>query len=118
MRLCAAIRSRRNPHKNIAEKCLYRRHTTCCIGRDNNRGGLPMLVTMLRISVGLLLWLSVCTYAASPNVAFFYGSNPPWDELRAFDIVVVEPEHAGIDPKQYSSGTTQVYAYVSVGEVE
>ena len=76
-----------------------------------------MLVTMLRISVGLLLWLSVCTYAASPNVAFFYGANPPWDELKAFDIVVVEPEH-GIDPKQFSTPTSQLYAYVSVGEVE
>jgi polysaccharide biosynthesis protein PelA len=76
-----------------------------------------MLVTMLRISVGLLLWLSVCTHAASPNVAFFYGSNPPWDELRAFDIVVVEPEH-GIDPRQHATPTTQVYAYVSVGEIE
>ena len=76
-----------------------------------------MLVTMLRISVGLLLWLSMCTYAASPNVAFFYGSNPPWDELKAFDIVVVEPEH-GIDPRQHSTPTTALYAYVSVGEVE
>ncbi|MDB5865096.1 MAG: hypothetical protein JWO70_2902, partial [Betaproteobacteria bacterium] len=76
-----------------------------------------MLVTMLRISVGLLLWLSVCSFAASPNVAFFYGSNPPWDELKAFDIVVVEPEH-NIDPKQYSSARTEVFAYVSVGEVE
>src|SRR3954469_7660360 len=79
--------------------------------------GTPMLVTMLRISVGLLLWLSVCTHAASPNVAFFYGSNPPWDELKAFDVVVVEPDHA-IGAAQYSSPETQVFAYVSVGEVE
>ena len=76
-----------------------------------------MLVTMLKKSVGLLLWLSACTYAASPNVAFFYGPNPPWDELRAFDVVVVEPEYAP-DPRQYSSGNTQVFAYVSMGEVE
>jgi hypothetical protein len=64
-----------------------------------------------------LLWLSVCSFAASPNVAFFYGANPPWDELKAFDVVVVEPEH-GIDPKLYSTARTQVFAYVSVGEVE
>jgi polysaccharide biosynthesis protein PelA len=75
-----------------------------------------MLVTMLRISVGLLLWLSLCSFAASPNVAFFYGSNPPWDELKAFDVVVVEPEH-NIDPKLHSSPRTEVFAYVSMGEV-
>jgi uncharacterized protein (TIGR01370 family) len=76
-----------------------------------------MLVTMLRISVGLLLWVSAGVFAASPNVAFFYGHNPPWDELKAFDIVVVEPEHV-TDPKPYASPNTQVFAYVSVGEVE
>ncbi|HEX2824787.1 MAG TPA: endo alpha-1,4 polygalactosaminidase [Burkholderiales bacterium] len=72
---------------------------------------------MLRKSVGLLLLLSACAYAASPNVAFFYGPNPPWDELRAFDVVVVEPEYAP-DPRAYSAGNTQVFAYVSMGEVE
>src|SRR5688572_29167316 len=78
-----------------------------------------MLVTMLRISVGLLLWVSACGFAASPNIAFFYGANPPWDELQAFDIVVVEPGHGhNIDPKSHSTPRTQLFAYVSVGEVE
>ena len=76
-----------------------------------------MRVTMLRISVGLSLWLSACSFAASPNVAFFYGPNPPWDELKAFDVAVVEPEHAG-DPKLHATARTQVFAYVSAGEVE
>ena len=35
----------------------------------------------------------------------------------AFDIVVVEPQHV-TDPKPYSSARTQLFAYVSVGEVE
>ena len=76
-----------------------------------------MLATMLRISVGLLLWFSISSFAAAPNVAFFYGANPPWDELRAFDIVVVEPAH-GTDPKAVSTASMQVFAYLSVGEIE
>lgn len=77
-----------------------------------------MLITMLRTSVGLLLWLShVCSFGAGPNVAFFYGANPPWDELKAFDVVVVEPDHLN-DPKPHSTPRTEVFAYVSIGEVE
>ena len=73
---------------------------------------------MHRISVGLFLCLSITSYAAGPNVAFFYGANPPWDELRAFEIVVVEPAHAG-DPKAAAiTPTQQVFAYLSVGEIE
>ncbi len=26
-------------------------------------------------------------------VAFFYDANPPWAELQAFDLVVVDPGH-------------------------
>lgn len=46
----------------------------------------------------------------------FYGVNPPWDELRAFDVVVVEPLHVP-DPKPHASAQTALFAYVSVGEV-
>ncbi len=79
-----------------------------------------MLFTMLRTSVGLLLcWVSICSFAASPNIAFFYGANPPWDELQAFDMVVVEPGHGhDIDPKAHSTARSQLFAYVSVGEIE
>src|SRR5687768_12405663 len=76
-----------------------------------------MLGSMLKTGVGLLLWLSLSSYGATPNVAFFYGPNPPWDALNAYDVVVVEPAH-GIDPKVVSTAGTQVFAYVSVGEVE
>ena len=76
-----------------------------------------MLTTIARMSVGWLLCISVASLAAAPNVAFFYGAQPPWDLLRTFDIVVVEPAH-GIDPHAPSAPRTQVFAYVSVGEVE
>ena len=73
--------------------------------------------TMLRKSVGLLLWFYVSLTGAAPNVAFFYGANPPWEELQVFDVVVVEPEH-GIQPRHAIGKRTQVFAYVAVGEVE
>jgi uncharacterized protein (TIGR01370 family) len=106
-------------HKKTYEKAVYPVGIGLAVSSPTKQGGLPMLVTMRRISVGLLLWLSSYCFAASPNIAFFYGANPPWDELQAFDIVVVEPGHGNnIDPKAYSSPRTQLFAYVSVGEVQ
>lgn len=52
-----------------------------------------------------------------PTVAFYYGADLPVDELRAFDIVVVEPDH-GFDPKAYRTGLSELFAYVSLGEVD
>ncbi len=54
-----------------------------------------------------------------PSVAFFYGTQPPMDELAAFDVVVLEPDHA---PKALPAATpattrTAWFAYVSLGEV-
>lgn len=49
-------------------------------------------------------------------VAFFYGSNPPWNKLRVFDWVVVEPGH--VDASQIERAyPARLYAYVSLGEV-
>lgn len=77
-----------------------------------------MRLTLLRISVGFLLWLSVSFVAgAAPNVALYYGANPPWEELKPFDVVVVEPEH-GVDPRGARNARTQVFAYLSAGEIE
>lgn len=54
---------------------------------------------------------------ATPAVAFYYGAAQPWDELRAFDWVVLEPEHTtSADLQQLT--TSQVFAYVSVGEAD
>lgn len=54
---------------------------------------------------------------ASPAVAFYYGANPPWNELQAFDIVVVDPGHVP-DPKLPALPHTRLAAYVAVGEVQ
>ncbi|HEV7799759.1 MAG TPA: bifunctional glycoside hydrolase 114/ polysaccharide deacetylase family protein [Burkholderiales bacterium] len=74
----------------------------------------------LRSLLGLVFCLtSLASFAAAPNVAFFYGANPPWDELQAFDAVVVEPGHGhAIDPRLHSSTRSELFAYVSVGEVD
>lgn len=39
------------------------------------------------------------TTADAPNIAWFYGDKPPVAQLRAFDAVVVEPDH-GFDPSR------------------
>lgn len=54
--------------------------------------------------------------AEAPNIAWFYGDKPPVAQLRAFDAVVVEPDH-GFDPSRARTPATQWFAYVSVGEV-
>ncbi|CDW94898.1 MULTISPECIES: bifunctional glycoside hydrolase 114/ polysaccharide deacetylase family protein [unclassified Thiomonas] len=55
-----------------------------------------------------------------PAVAFYYGARIPVDDLRAFDWVVLEPQHAlAQDTKMVSAlgQDTLALAYVSVGEV-
>ena len=56
-----------------------------------------------------------------PAVAFFYGAQPPLEELAAFDIAVVEPDHVP-DPnpwrREAANGASELFAYVSFGEVE
>jgi polysaccharide biosynthesis protein PelA len=54
------------------------------------------------------------------SIGFHYGAKPPLDVLRSFDVVVVDPDHV-IDPKphlQLSAGKSELFAYVSIGEVQ
>lgn len=78
-----------------------------------------MRFAMLKISVGLLFWFSasVSGAAPAPNVAFYYGANTPWEELQAYDIVVVEPAHTSGSPRPLKP-RNQIFAYLSVGEIE
>lgn len=65
--------------------------------------------------------LSMGSHAAavSPalSLAFFYGPNPPWEVLQAFDLVVVDPGHVP-KPALVKPPHTQLAAYVAVGEVQ
>ena len=54
---------------------------------------------------------------AAPAVALYYGNRASLNEFRIFDIVVVEPDHDH-DPKRYARADSQLYAYVSVAEVQ
>jgi hypothetical protein len=53
----------------------------------------------------------------APAVAFFYDANPPWAELQAFDLVVVDPGHVP-NPKLPVLPHTRLAAYVALGEVQ
>ena len=63
-----------------------------------------------------LCLISSAFAAKQPNVAFYYGNNPPIKELQAFDIAVVDPD-SPLDPKTFNNKQTEAYAYVSVGEI-
>lgn len=60
--------------------------------------------------------LSAMAAPAQPAVAFYYGANPPWESLQAFDLVVVDPDHVP-QPARAGLPHTELAAYVSVGEV-
>ncbi len=79
---------------------------------------LQRLRLLFRHALALALtgWLA-CTHAATPSVALHYGADAPLEELKAFDIIVVEPDH-GFDPKRYRKPYSELYAYVAVGEVQ
>ena len=71
---------------------------------------------------GILFFLCLITPLTTwantlPSVALFYEANPPLSELRAFDVVVVDPDQPNINPQQYNSDYSQLFAYASVGEV-
>jgi len=61
--------------------------------------------------------VSALAQASAPVVALYYGENPPWSELQAFDLVVVDPDHVA-SPTGLDLPHTRLAAYVAVGEVE
>jgi hypothetical protein len=82
---------------------------------------MHLLWTLLLMSLGTLVQAatpvnaSTVSASSNPNLAFYYAANPPWDELQAFDWVVVEPDHVP-DPKRVRLPHTRLAAYVSLGE--
>lgn len=56
--------------------------------------------------------------APSFSVAFYYASTPPLDELKAFDIVVVDPDAVAVSPVSYRTSDSELFSYVSVGEAD
>lgn len=53
---------------------------------------------------------------AAPSVALHYGAQAPLEDLKVFDIVVVDADH-GYSPSTYRSQDSQLYAYAALTEV-
>lgn len=85
------------------------------------------LRTRLTSLLALILLILSCGPARAidaarpPTVAFYYGDHPPFADLQAFDVAVVEPEFVA-DPQTHAraakDGAHQLFAYVSLGEVQ
>ena len=79
---------------------------------------LALLMSLLAGLVGARALASPANLGmGGPAVAFYYGANPPWRELQAFDLVVVDPGHVP-DPTLPVLPHTRLAAYVAVGEVQ
>lgn len=74
-----------------------------------------LLVLLAGLSCASAVVASTTVATMSPAVAFYYAANPPWDELQAFDIVVVDPDHVP-DPNLPALTHTRLAAYVALGE--
>ncbi len=74
---------------------------------------------MKQILTWLMALLATGTaMAATPAaLALYYGENPPWEALQAFDSVVVDPGHVP-NPDSVALAHTRLVAYVAVGEVQ
>jgi hypothetical protein len=83
------------------------------VGRSS---ALPAAVLLLAAALVALLPALARAQAGPPSVAFFYGAEPPIDELQAFDWVVLEPDLVAA-PTALPT-TTRWFAYASVGEIE
>ncbi len=73
---------------------------------------------MLRALLFLLTLLAFHAVAAAgpaPAVALYYGANAPSAELKAFDIVVLDPDHHP-GPASFRTRHSEPYAYVAIGE--
>lgn len=58
---------------------------------------------------------------APSSIAFYYGPNPPLADLQAFDVAVVEPDFVSNPASRTrapADGAHQLFAYVSLGEVQ
>lgn len=68
-----------------------------------------------RLALALVFLLLAIPGFAAPSLALYYGASPPVSELKAFDIVVLDPD---TDFKPDRLQPAEVLAYVSVGEAD
>lgn len=79
----------------------------------------------MRIEMKRFLFFFLCLFAVNAfagtryeiqSAAFFYGDQPQFQKLRAYDVVVVDPR-ATVSPKTFYQDQ-RLLAYVSLGEIE
>lgn len=77
------------------------------------------LRSLLLLAAGLAMMRGTPALAATtaPAIAIHYGTETPLNELKVFDIVVVEPDH-GYDPQAQRQRGLELFAYASVAEVQ
>ncbi|QSI76712.1 MULTISPECIES: bifunctional glycoside hydrolase 114/ polysaccharide deacetylase family protein [Niveibacterium] len=97
-------------------------------GLANARGVWVRAGSVMKVLIGKRFWgLVLAALLSQPvlalsSIAFHYGADAPLDELKAFDVAVVDPDH-GFDPVAYRGADgarsgSELFAYVSVGEVQ
>jgi polysaccharide biosynthesis protein PelA len=69
------------------------------------------------LSSVMLLFSSVQSGAQPLKTAIFYGSPVPVDALARYERVVLEADNSP-EPPTFPRKSTQVFAYISVGEAE
>ncbi len=57
-------------------------------------------------------------YSKSFSAAFYYAANPPFEELKAFDVVVIDPDSEGVPKIIANDSRSEFFAYISLGEAE
>lgn len=72
---------------------------------------------LLRLLILLFACCEPFAAASAPAVALYYGKAIAISEFRTFDIVIVEPDQ-GHDPRRRQTSDAELYAYVSVAEVQ
>lgn len=73
------------------------------------------MIRALLLLLTFLAWHAEATTDRAPAVALYYGTNAPAVELKAFDIVVLDPDHHS-DPVSFRTRHSEPYAYVAIGE--
>lgn len=88
-----------------------------CVSLHRDALHQPVRLLASLFAAALLLSLLLQPALAAPaSVAFYYGADTTLDELHAFEAVVVDPDH-GFDPAAFNHDGSELYAYVSIGEV-
>ncbi|RLJ38706.1 bifunctional glycoside hydrolase 114/ polysaccharide deacetylase family protein [Acidovorax sp. 106] len=72
---------------------------------------------LLTLSLSFVWATDEASAKTGPAIALHYGHNAPLEDLKVFDIVVVEPDH-GYDPVAQRAKGSELYAYTSVAEVQ